>query len=130
MAGHAPEGRGVMGGVPPTFAADWPDRTKRAWEQLRLHIDAIGDDAVGRWIALRLSDGGSDGVLYDSKPDAVRHQLHEHQCAYLLIHPFDAMTRGELHRFLAVCEQIYDGGGRLQDEGTYVNPNARGLTIV
>lgn len=41
------------------------------------------DVVLNSWIAVRLSDGSTDGVLYDSRRDAVRHQPYEKQCAYL-----------------------------------------------
>ena len=41
------------------------------------------DVVINSWIAVRLSDGGTDGVLYETRRDAVRHQPHEKQCAYL-----------------------------------------------
>ena len=42
------------------------------------------DVVVRSWIAVRLSDGGYDGTLYDTRRDAVRHQQgNEQQRAYL-----------------------------------------------
>lgn len=41
------------------------------WDQLRTKL-----------VAIRLSDGGSDGVVYDNRLDAARFQLHEQQCYY------------------------------------------------
>lgn len=41
------------------------------------------DVVLNSWIAVRLSDGSTDGVLYESRRDAVRHQPYEKQCAYL-----------------------------------------------
>lgn len=99
----------------------WPDRTRRAWDALQLHYQAIGVDCMGHWVAVRLSDGGSDGHLYRSKADATRHQLHERQCAYICLGP--DMKIGELHRYLELNEQVYDAGGRLADEGTHVVPS-------
>ena len=32
--------------------------------------------SAGRFMAIRLADGGSDRDLYDSRDDAIRHQLH------------------------------------------------------
>jgi hypothetical protein len=42
---------------------------------------------IHSWIAVRLSDGGYDGTLYDTRRDAVRHQQYEKQCAYLNLAP-------------------------------------------
>lgn len=45
------------------------------------------DTLIHSWIAVRLSDGGYDGTLYDTRQDAVRHQQYEQQCAYLNLAP-------------------------------------------
>jgi hypothetical protein len=69
------------------------------------------------WVAIRLSDGGSDGVAYDSKQDAVRHQLHEQQCAYFSFRtaPNGFRTAKEAAMFLEFHRQAYDAGMRLVD---------------
>lgn len=41
------------------------------------------DVVINSWIAVRLADGSTDGVLYDTRREAVRHQPYEKQCAYL-----------------------------------------------
>lgn len=67
-------------------------------------------------MAFRLSDGGSDGVLYDSKRDAVRHQFTESQCAYVC---FRSLARGsneyEMAVFLQFNRDAYSKGLRLTD---------------
>lgn len=68
----------------------------------------------GRWIAARLSDGGTDGEVYDTRADAVRHQLHETLCAYVKIPP-GVMPPAEATAFLALNRRIYDAGYRLSD---------------
>lgn len=73
---------------------------------------AIVDGHQGRWMAIRLSDGGSDGVVYDSRSDSVRHQLHETLCAYVRI-PWDDLSPQAAERFLAVHRQVYDAGLRM-----------------
>lgn len=74
------------------------------------------DDLRRKWIALRLSDGGHDGVLYDSKRDAVRFQFNEFQCAYL---SFANLAGGadayEMAVFLQFNRDAYDRGFRLPD---------------
>jgi hypothetical protein len=75
---------------------------------------AIVDGHAGRFVAIRLSDGGSDGVIYDSRPDAVRHQLHESLCAYIKV-PWDDMSPRNAERFLAFVRQAHDGGLRMAD---------------
>lgn len=74
------------------------------------------DDLKRKWLAIRLSDGGTDGVLYDSKRDAVRHQFNEFQCAYL---SFNNLAGGadpyEMAVFLQFNRDAYDKGFRLPD---------------
>jgi hypothetical protein len=115
-----------MTDIPATFKNQWPDRTKRAYETIALHFEANkannGSDIAGHWVAIRLSDGGSDGVLYPSKMHAANYQLHEKQCAYICLPPFGQMSIKEIHRFLEINEQVYDAGGRLEDEGTHIVP--------
>lgn len=113
--------------IPATFKnrRTWPDRTRRAYEHITLHYEASkGSDIAGHWVAIRLSDGGSDGVLYPSKMHAATYQLHEKQCAYICLPPFATMSIGDVHRFLQINEEIYDAGGRLEDEGTHIVPRS------
>lgn len=102
----------------------WPDRTRRAHDAITLHYLALGNEAAGHWVAIRLSDGGSDNNLYDSKAEATRAQLHERQCAYICLPPYGALSIKEVHRYLELNEMIYDQGGRLSDEGTHIVPSA------
>jgi hypothetical protein len=69
---------------------------------------------TNRWIAVRLSDGKTDGSIYDTKSDAIRHQLHEYQCAYVKV-PLDGMSIDHGERFLEVNRKLYDNGMRIAD---------------
>lgn len=40
---------------------------------------------VPGWVAIKLSDGTSDGRVYEDRADAIRFQLHERQCMYLQV---------------------------------------------
>lgn len=102
----------------------FPDRTRRAYDVIRQHFEDHGPVVGGWWIAIRLSDGGSDGKLYRDKRTATRFQLHERQCAYICIPPFGEMPIEEVHQFLSVNERLYDQGARLSDEGTYIVPRS------
>ena len=84
------------------------DAAKRVSDAYRLHRSALGVAAVGKWIAVGLAGGQSDGVLYDSKTDAVRHQHgNETWFAYLTIGPWD----------MDVCQaEDYLAAVRLWDE--------------
>jgi hypothetical protein len=49
-----------------------PDDAKRLADAVNLHIHAQGNDAAFKAMAFRLEDGSSDGVLYDTRDDALR----------------------------------------------------------
>lgn len=108
---------------------NYPDRTRRAWDAINTHLIALGDEAAGKWVAIRLSDGTSDGHLYGSKEEATRFQLHEMQCAYICLHPFGDMQIKDIHRYLELNEKIYDAGGRLSDIGTHIVPSTLSTTF-
>jgi hypothetical protein len=91
------------------------DDARRAAEQVNLHLLADRERAVHSWVAIRLSDGGSDGVLYDEREDAIKHQLHEQQCMYIKIPPDGIFTPKIAARFLTIHRQLYDAGMRLID---------------
>lgn len=78
-----------------------------------MHIFADRSN-VGHWLAVKLSDGSSDGVVYDHRRDAVKHQLHESQCAYIKIHP-QGMTAEEAEGILRFFRFAYDNGFRVTD---------------
>jgi hypothetical protein len=95
------------------------DVAKRAADNINVHVAAmttggVGWDAIGKWVALRLSDGGSDQTLYDTKSDAVRHQSDEFLCVYVRLRKawYDAC---EMEIFMEVNRRAYDAGFRLAD---------------
>lgn len=94
------------------------DPAKRAFDIARSYaVFTPWDELIRSWIAFRLSDGGSDGTLYGSRAEAIRHQAHEMQCAYFSYRnapngfksPKDAALYLEFHR------AAYDRGMRLVD---------------
>lgn len=87
------------------------DPAKRCADQVTLH--ALAGNA-GKWCAIRLADGGSDGVVYDTRADAVRHQFWEQLCCYVLIPP-GGMQPIEAASYLNYHRQLYDAGFRLPD---------------
>jgi len=100
------------------------DAARRCSDAVNSALTFYGDGACGRWIAVRLSDGGTDGQLYDTKADAVRHQLHEMMCAYICIVP-TGMPVDDARRFLAVNRKLYDAGMRLSDPDRQVQMPTR-----
>lgn len=95
-------------------------RAQRAHEHLNLYKVVHGTEGMNRWVAISLADGSCDQHPYATKQEAVRHQLHETQCAYLF---FTGMpTLGEVRLYLDMNEELYDAGMSLADPDTYVNP--------
>lgn len=92
----------------------YSDRARRASDIVNGHLLGSFGQARGRWVALRLSDGGSDGAVYDRKADAVRHQLHPKQCAYVCIPP-DGMDPRGAELYLRFMEGLYSVGADLAD---------------
>lgn len=90
---------------------EFNDAARRCSDAIRLHIAA---GMAGKWAAIRLRDGGSDGVAYGTRSDAIYHQLHERTCAYIKIPP-DDMPVEHAARFLVLQRKIYDAGFRLSD---------------
>jgi len=71
--------------------------------------------AIGQWFAVALADGRSDGVLYENKGAAVRHQHHNEQFyAFVNIGAHD-MDVCEAETFMGTTRMFYDAGIRLTD---------------
>lgn len=93
------------------FTLMYGDAAVRMSDTIRI---AIANGHVGEWMAFRLSDGGSDDVIYESKEAATKHQLHEFQCAYVRI-PADNYGPRAAWTFLNLCRVLYDKGLRITD---------------
>jgi hypothetical protein len=95
------------------------DAAKRVSDAVNLHMLAADagwawDNVRGKFMAFALADGKSDGVLYDSKRDAVRHQSDEFLCMYLKLHA-GGMSICEAEIMLKIHRQAYSNGFRLAD---------------
>lgn len=91
------------------------DAAKRVSDTYRLHKSALGAAALGRWLAVALADGTSDGQLYDRRREAVTYQHHNEQFyAFVCITPGD-MSVCEAEGFLQVNRMLYDKGLRMTD---------------
>lgn len=104
--------------------AQYSDRARRMSGIVTLAMLANGREIAGRWMAFRLSDGGSDEKIYDKKADAVRFQLHEQQCAYVCLTP-DGMSPRSADNFLRFNEGLYKVGWRLQDPDQHMHAPTR-----
>jgi hypothetical protein len=103
----------------PSVAAGITDRGRRASDLVNYYRAESGipwEDLKTKYLAFRLWDGSSDGILYDTKRDAVRHQAYEQQCAYVcFVNLVDGSNPREMETYLAFCEKAYDAGFRLVD---------------
>lgn len=91
------------------------DAAKRMADTYNLHrtVDPYG--VIGKWFAVALSDGTSDGTIYDSKRDCILHQHHnEYFYAYISIVP-SSMSVCDAEIFLDINRKLYDKGIRLVD---------------
>lgn len=91
------------------------DAAKRIADNYNLHRIGAEYNSIGKWIACALHDGRSDGVLYDSKADAVRHQHHNEQFyTFIKINP-GSMSACEAAVMLKTARSLYDVGLRMAD---------------
>jgi hypothetical protein len=91
------------------------DPAKRVCDTYTLHKVADWPGNLGKWFAVALADGTSDNILYDSKPDAIRHQHHnENYYAFIQVTPAQ-MTPCTAEIFLAGVRKLYDAGLRMTD---------------
>jgi hypothetical protein len=94
------------------------DAAKRASDIINAYaVFTPWDELINCYVAIRLSDGGSDGSLYTSKRDAVRHQTDEKLFAYYSyrFHGTSGVSPKDMQLFLDFHRQAYDKGFRLPD---------------
>lgn len=94
------------------------DAAKRARDIIASYVAFVPwDERIRSWVAIRLSDGGSDGALYDSKREAVRHQSDEFTCAYFSYRgaPHGFSSAKDAAIWLEYHRQAYDAGFRTPD---------------
>lgn len=95
----------------------YPDAAKRMHDIICLHQSVLPRDELlaGRIVAIRLSDGGSDGVAYHDRASAMRHQLHWSQCAYFRLQP-EYWSVSTCDTMLQYVRWRYDAGWRPDPE--------------
>lgn len=100
------------------------DAAKRLHDTIRLHLVALSRDELlaGRYIAVRLADGGSDGVAYDTRADAVNAQRNSpSRCAYFRI-PLGGWSVKTCDVMLWYVRAAYDNGHRADPAHALVIP--------
>jgi len=93
------------------------DAAKRMSDYINLKIVSQPWEVLkNSWMAFRLADGSSDGVLYDTRTDAINHQLHETMCAYFCMrNALGGANARDCQLFLDVHRQVYDAGGHFTE---------------
>jgi hypothetical protein len=102
------------------------DAAKRCADGVNLCIAARGTQAIGRWLAVRLTDGQVDATLYDHQADAVGAKWpYEREHCYLRI-PRQWMTLCEAESFMRFNRMRYDAGmGTMPDPRDVIRPLTR-----
>jgi hypothetical protein len=88
------------------------DAAKRLSDAVTLHMLATNNSAAGSWIAARLSDGGTNGDVYETREQAIRHNPDYH--CYLLIPP-DGMGIQAASIFLRFNRVLFKNGMRMPE---------------
>lgn len=102
----------MSGLITPGSAFVYPDEARRMSDAHNLHLSVHGTAAAGKWIACNLGDGRSDGVLYDTREQAIRHQFSEWLCAYVCIQA-TGMTPRQAWKYLEFTRGLYKAGMRI-----------------
>lgn len=106
----------------PDFLHD-ESAAKRFRDTVALHRLALTNDEVvaRRFMAIRLSDGGSDNVAYETRADAYRNQLNAEWCGYVQIPPvvWDLHTCDALLNYMRIA---YNNGFRPQPGAWLLTP--------
>lgn len=96
----------------------WRDRdaARRMADVIALHQTMLSVDELvaGRYVAIRLSDGGSDGTAYTSRAEAATYQKHNaSRCGYYRIPiPPDRLPAEVCDVLLWYVRGCYDAGSR------------------
>lgn len=90
---------------------------------IALHQMVLTRDEIlaKRFVAIRLSDGGSDGVVYETREDAIKHQLHETLCGYIQI-PLERWSEQTCDLLLWYVRKRYDAGYRAAPDRQLIIP--------
>jgi len=96
---------------------EFSDEAKRMHNIVQGYIAFIDPwELKNKWVAVRLRDGGTDGTLYDSMEDAIRHQSDEFLCAYFsYLNCLNGITVKECEIWLDFVRKAYKAGFRLPD---------------
>jgi hypothetical protein len=105
------------------------DAARRMSDAINARITFGSWEIRNCWMAFRLQDGSTDGNLYDTKADAIRHVSNYKYWAFFCFRnamqgakPFDCQIFLDLHR------HAYENGGQLTDPDARHPNNPRIMT--
>jgi hypothetical protein len=102
------------------------DAAKRMADTIALHQTALSKDELlaGRYVAIRLADGGSDQTAYDTRAEAIAHQINNpSRCGYFRV-PLERWNAQTCDVLLWYVRGCYDSGFREDPAHQLVIPNA------
>lgn len=107
---------GPSGLLPPPGSPEFDaaiEAGKRFRDALAIHQVALTRDEIiaKRYMAVRLIDGSSDMTAYETREDAVTHQLHPDVALYFPI-PFERLNELTCAVLLCYARRVYDNGYR------------------
>jgi hypothetical protein len=93
------------------------DAARRMSDQINAHITFHGSWEIrNKWMRFKLQDGWTDGALYDTKLQAVRHCDNEKYYAFFCFrNALGGVTPKDCQIFLDVNRHQYDIGAPLAD---------------
>lgn len=90
------------------------DAAQRMADSIALHQTVLGPGEIlrGRFIALQLSDGGSDGTAYESRESAIEYNRNNPSRIVAFQIPMERLNAHICDRLLWYCRSAYDNGVR------------------
>jgi hypothetical protein len=104
-----------------------PETARRMAEAVLLHQQVLSQEEIlrGRFLAVRLGDGGTDGTVYETRDAAVtasRNSPSRH-CYFQI--PLEGITAEECDLALWYTRRVYDSGHREDPAHQLILPTRR-----
>ena len=95
-----------------------PEAAARFRDALSLHRSVLTTEEIiaKRYIAVKLSDGSSDGTAYETRDDAARNQLWPQRCLFFQV-PLERLNLNACDSILWYARKVYDAGYRAEVGG-------------
>jgi hypothetical protein len=108
------------------------DAARRMADQINARVAFTPwDTLIGSWMIFRLVDGGTDGVLYDSRADAAKHTFYRHHAIFCMRNAQGGVSAKDCQLYLDVHRQVYEAGGDFREpEAPQIIISTRGYDIM